>query len=238
MVWVPLAVAAAGVVALAAAARAEPPALTSADGGAPNAAPAADAPNAAPAAGVPNAAPSAGAPNTAAPADSDRLSPERLLSGPSLYETGRVGTAPQATPKAIAPEEQFDLGREKAVDSATASLPPAAPRAGVVDQAVLDQQIENRFAALENCRVDVARQKRVPPTEILATTLTLRWTIRPNGVTADTVVVASSPVDIDVMSCVKTAMMRWKFMAPRGGPVRLERVFNFRALQELEPPSH
>jgi len=30
---------------------------------------------------------------------------------------------------------------------------------------------------------------------------------------------------------VKTAMMRWKFMAPRGGPVRIERVFNFRALQ-------
>jgi hypothetical protein len=190
---------------------------------------------------VPSAAPGAGpsaAPSAAPGQSSDPLSPERLLSGPSLYETGRVGTAPQAAPKAIEPQEVQDLGREKSVDTAAASIAPPAPRAGVIDQAALDQQIENRFAALQNCRVDVARQKRVPPNEIVATTLTLRWTIRPNGTTADTVVVASNPVDLEVMSCVKSAMMGWKFMAPRGGPVRLERVFNFRALQELEPPSH
>jgi hypothetical protein len=166
--------------------------------------------------------------------DVDRPSPNRLPSLPSLYETGRIGAAPEAERTAIEPQEEINVSSEKSVDNTTADVTDVtapAPRSGVVNQAVLDQQIANRFATLESCRADVARTKRVPPNEVLASTLTLRWTIRPNGATADTTVVATSPVDLDVMSCVKTALVRWKFTAPRGGPVRVERVFNFRALQ-------
>jgi hypothetical protein len=165
-------------------------------------------------------------------ADSDRLSPRRLLSGPSLYETGRIGTAPQAK-SAIEPQEQLDLGHEKSVDREAASTAAPVPRSGEINQAVLDHQIDARFGVLDNCRLDVARTKSVPPTDIVASTLTLRWTIRPNGSTADTVVVASSPADPEVMSCVKAAMRGWKFVAPRGGSVQVERAFTFKPL----PPS-
>jgi hypothetical protein len=173
--------------------------------------------------------PDGGSPN-AEPVESDRPSPTQLMPGPSLYETGRIGTTPQAASTAIEPEEQLGTRREKSVEGAAATIATPGPKTGVVDQNVLDQQIEARFAPLEDCRVDVARAKRVKPAQIIATTLTLRWTIQPGGVTADTLVVASSPVDLDVMSCVKSAMSRWKFIAPRGGPVRVERLFTFRPL--------
>ena len=81
---------------------------------------------------------------------------------------------------------------------------------------------------MQNCRVDVARAKRVPPSKVVADELFLRWTIEPSGQVSSTEVVATTRVDLDLMDCVKAAMSRWSFTPPRGGAVRIERPFTFR----------
>jgi hypothetical protein len=169
---------------------------------------------------------------TAAPSDPDRPSRTGLLSGPSLYETGRIGSAPQAAPTAIEPQGALGAPGEKSVEGAANEVANAEPRLapGVVNKVILDREIDARFAGLEDCRVDVARSKRIKPNEVIATTLALRWTIRPSGEAADTAVVATSPVDLEVMDCLKAAMSSWKFTPPRGGSVRIERSFTFRPL--------
>jgi hypothetical protein len=162
----------------------------------------------------------------------DRLSPTRLLSGPSIYETGRVGVAPEAEPTAIVPEEEMGSRREKRVKRAVAGVDtgPIQPPPGVVDSPTLEREIRTRFSEVESCRVDVARIRQVLPAEITAEKLMLRWTILPTGETTRTAVVATAPVDLDVMDCVKGVMSRWHFTSPVGGPVEIERAFAFHQL--------
>jgi hypothetical protein len=170
----------------------------------------------------------------AAPAG-DPLSPSALLSGPSLYETGKVGvspdTAPAPAPTPVPQELQWAGNGEKSIKPVAADIadaPPPRPPEGVIAPARLDREIAGYFEALDNCRVDVARAKQVAVGKVTADQLWLRWTIEPSGETGPTEVVATTPIDLDVMDCVKSAMSRWTFTAPRGGAVHVERAFAFR----------
>jgi hypothetical protein len=108
---------------------------------------------------------------------------------------------------------------------------------GQVDLGLLDQEIDARFASLDHCRVDVARRKRVSPAQIAADTLTLRWTILGKGQVAAMDVVGSTPVDPEVMDCIKREGSSWRFTAPFGGDVRLQRVLVFRLLPTAPVPA-
>jgi hypothetical protein len=163
----------------------------------------------------------------------DRFSPMRMLSGPSVYETGRVGAIPEAESTAIEPQEQIGIRNEKTVKRIAAGTEPMSlkPRPGTIDQGILEREIRTRFADVEGCRVDVARTRRINPAEVTADRLTLRWTIQPGGDIVATTVVATAPVDLEVMDCIKGAMSRWTFSSPIGGPVEVERAFTFHALR-------
>jgi hypothetical protein len=165
----------------------------------------------------------------------DPLSPTNLVAGPSLYETGKLGSmpesAPDPVPTPIPAELQWAGNGEKSIKSVAADIadaPPPRPPEGIIDPAMLSQEIAANFETVENCRVDVARAKRVPPSKVVADELLLRWTIEPTGQTGPTEVVATRQVDLDLMDCVKAAMSRWAFTPPRGGAVRIERPFAFR----------
>jgi hypothetical protein len=173
------------------------------------------------------------APTAAPPADP--LSPSSLLSGPSLYETGKVGVspdnAPMPAPTPVPQELQWAGNGEKSIKPVAADIadaPPPRPPEGVISPARLEREIGAYFEALENCRVDVARVRQVAPGKVVADQLLLRWTIEPSGETGPTEVVATTSNDLDVMGCVKAAMSRWTFSAPRGGAVHVERPFAFR----------
>lgn len=167
--------------------------------------------------------------------ESDPLSPTNLVAGPSLYETGKMGvipgSGPTPAPTPIPAELQWAGNSEKSIKPVAADIadaPPPRPPEGIIDPAMLGQEIAANFEAVENCRVDVARAKRVPPSRVVADELLLRWTIEPTGQTGSTEVVATTQVDLDLMDCVKAAMSRWSFTRPRGGAVRIERPFTFR----------
>jgi hypothetical protein len=165
----------------------------------------------------------------------DPLSPANLVAGPSLHETGKVGVVPESAatpaPTPVPAELQWAGNSEKSIKPVAADIadaPPPRPPEGTIDAARLTQEIQANFETLENCRVDVARSKRVELSKVVADELLLRWTIEPSGQTGATGVVAATPVDLDLMDCVKAAMSRWSFSQPRGGAIHVERPFTFR----------
>jgi hypothetical protein len=156
---------------------------------------------------------------------------------PSLYETGKVGVAPESAPSPaptpVPLELQWANNGEKSIKPVAADIadaPPPRPPEGTIDPRRLGQEIDHNFEALENCRVDVARIKRVPPSKVVADQLLLRWTIDPTGTTSSTEVVATTSVDLELMDCAKSVMSRWTFTRPHGGSVRIERLYTFRRI--------
>lgn len=186
--------------------------------------PAATVPSPSPAAATPAPIPAATAPKA------DPLSPSTLMSGPSLYETGRIATAPVAASANMIENEPMPNGdKEKSISPVASTIDVAALRApaGFIDPRVLDREIAERFTDVANCRIEVARSKQVKPPQIVADRLLLRWIIERDGTTAATDVVATAPVDLGVMDCAKRVMSQWRFTPPRNGSKAVERAFVF-----------
>jgi hypothetical protein len=106
----------------------------------------------------------------------------------------------------------------------------------VIDGKRLDSEIAAQFEPLEECRIDVARGKQLREREVAADRLTLRWTIQPTGKVQAPAVVATTAVDADVLDCVKHQMSGWTFSRPSGGPLPVEREFQFRSAALPAPP--
>lgn len=161
---------------------------------------------------------------------SDALTPARLMAGPSIFETGRVGK--MAVSGAQIPKTRADHGilQEPLVPQPVGPAErPAQPPSGVINQAVLGREIKSRFAALGTCRTEVARHGKIAPMSGPKHRLMLRWTILPSGRITDATVIATARVNLRVMDCVKRHMTAWTFSAPRGGSVRVERPLTFGA---------
>jgi hypothetical protein len=152
------------------------------------------------------------------------------LNGLDPGRTGRIANVPVAHGGAtIAPAVLRESHEAPVAPAATVALAPPPP--GVIDDKLLSQEIATRFEPLALCRIDVARNKQLRAEEVEADRLTLRWTIEPTGKVRATEVVATTPVDADVLHCVKHQMTAWTFSRPSGGPLPVERVFSFRSAQ-------
>lgn len=173
-------------------------------------------------------------PSAANEGDRARESARDPASASPPRETGRVGSTPKAagfpiegsgpimpvSPEtAITPIEKGD----EAQDVAGAGAP-----AGHIDPALLEPEIQAGLATARLCRLEIARRKRIAPERVRAQTLELRWVILSSGTVGDRVVVATSPVDPDVMTCVKGRMAGWTFTAPTGGQMALRRDLVFK----------
>jgi hypothetical protein len=156
------------------------------------------------------------------------------LNGLDPNRMGRIAYMPVAhAGTAIAPAVLRQRREAPVAPAATVALAPRPP--GVIDDKVLGGEIASRFEPLALCRIDVARSKQLRAEEVEADRLTLRWTIEPTGKATATEVVATTPVDADVLHCVKHQMTTWTFSRPSGGPLPVERVFSFRSA-ELPAP--
>ena len=156
------------------------------------------------------------------------------LNGLDPNRTGRIANVPVAHEgTTIAPAVLRQSKEAPVAPAAVVALAPPPP--GVIDDKLLADEIAARFETLAVCRIDVARSKQVRAEQVEADRLTLRWTIDPNGKAITTQVVATTPVDADVLHCVKHHMTTWTFSRPSGGPLPVERVFRFQST-ELPPP--
>jgi hypothetical protein len=155
-----------------------------------------------------------------------------FLASPSLYETGRVGTTIvsdagfgiQPTQDRAMPVEH--VVRPRAVDI---NRPLAGSRPGLVSGGELAQQLGRQVPTLDGCRLEVARQQRLPWNEVAAGRVTLQWNILSTGAVADPTVVAIDPIDLHVLDCVYSKMRQWTFARPsRGTIVHVSQPFAFR----------
>jgi hypothetical protein len=171
-----------------------------------------------------------GAPSAARAAEPDGLR------GVTSSRSGRVaGVALDPSDAAIVPGTVPPDSPELSVAAASARA-LTADREGRIDLRILDRETAARFGALGHCRGDIARRRRVSPARIVADALTLRWTITTKGQVTFMEVVGTTPVDADVLDCVKREARNWRFTGPVGGDVRLQRAFVFRPLAP-EPPA-
>lgn len=156
------------------------------------------------------------------------------LSG-KLRTTGRIG-APQAQPAgpmaaavldAGPPEETRDprkaVGRIEADDTAVdATARPA--RSNGAD----DEEIRRTDGAVANCRVEVARRRRLPPAKVAAGTVVVRFTIEKNGRVREAEALSAVDTDLEVAACAKRVLSDWKFVKRvRDAEVVVERTYRF-----------
>ena len=120
--------------------------------------------------------------------------------------------------------------RELSVTAAVATAVIVEP-VGPSNVRLLDREITAKFASVDHCRTDVARRKRLAAADHGGHPLTLRWTIVGKGQVAAMDVIGSTPVDADVLDCIKRDTNSWLFTtAVGGGDVRLNRALVFRRL--------
>ena len=166
-------------------------------------------------------------------AGGDALAPKQMQSGPSLLETGKVSPAKlegDRPAKGVAPARKLPARPEpKVAASDTPTASPAPPPAKVALPPALQQQIAARLRELNGCRVQVARDKHVPPAQVRAGAVVLRWTIGPDGKVSGVEVVEQTPVDPAVLECTQQAITKWTFPVPDNGPLPIERHYRFHA---------
>ncbi|HEY4187728.1 MAG TPA: AgmX/PglI C-terminal domain-containing protein [Polyangia bacterium] len=163
----------------------------------------------------------------------DALAPAKLLAGPSLSETGKVGRsklegeAPAASMRAA---PKLKARPEPPVAASDTAMPPSSPPPAKVPlPRAVQQQVAVHLRGLKDCRGTVARDKHVPAAQVPAGSLQLRWTINADGSVAAAEVVEKTAVDPAVMECARQTIAKWTFPLPDQGPLHVERRYRFPA---------
>jgi|tagenome__1003787_1003787.scaffolds.fasta_scaffold20777653_2 hypothetical protein len=147
----------------------------------------------------------------------------------SLQTTGQFRQAPVREEASIpAPRVDDDRAAERAA--------PPAPDGTAIPVMALESNMGTRVNELLACRMQVAAERRVPISQVVAGSVLMRWTVRTDGGVDDPEVVALRDTDPDVLVCVKRKLAAWSFGPPRdGSPVRLEHKLAFAPTSE--PPA-
>ncbi len=144
----------------------------------------------------------------------------------ALNETGRIG--------ALSPRSDVPIGVPNIPDRrALGNRPEAAPADGPRDEHTLAQRpadiSEQEFRQTErpvaNCRIEVARRRRVAPAHISAGTVVLRFTIEPSGRVRDAEAVSADHTDLEVAACAKRVLSEWTFAKHAFGDINVEREY-------------
>jgi hypothetical protein len=155
-----------------------------------------------------------------------------FLAAPSLYETGRVGAMTVSDPGAsIQQTQDRAMPLEQVVQPAVVdvSKPLVGSRPGVVSRGMLAHQLEKQVPTLNSCRIEFARQQRLPWNQVAAGHVMLQWNILPTGAVSDATVVAIDPIDLHVLDCAQSRMRQWTFPRPSTGSiVHVSQPFSFR----------
>jgi hypothetical protein len=161
------------------------------------------------------------------------------LNGLAPDQLGRVAGASvgHGDTEISPPEVNSGAARREAQVRGPAARALAPAPVGTLDPRLLAWEIATGFENIGSCRTDVARRRQVPVGSVQADRLTLRWTILETGRVAGATAVGTTPIDADVLDCVKRQMTGWVFSSPSGGPVPVERTFAFRPVPPGSAPA-
>jgi hypothetical protein len=124
-----------------------------------------------------------------------------------------------------------------ATETVVGETVPAAASTSSEDPIAAAEAEHDHFAGAEHrlaaCRIEVARRRRVPPARVAAGTVTLRWTIQPDGHVRNAEAVGAVDTDLDVAACAKRVMSEWVFDRAKPGtdaavhPVTVQATYKF-----------
>jgi hypothetical protein len=87
---------------------------------------------------------------------------------------------------------------------------------------------KQRLGELQSCRNEVAFDRKVKPSTVVARGVLLRWTVNREGKPQDVEVVAVAPTDPDVMTCVHRKLSAWQEAELPDDPYRVSHKLSFR----------
>lgn len=112
----------------------------------------------------------------------------------------------------------------QSADTPDSSEKPAPPsQEPKPEEAINVTAFEKEAQRLWRCRYDVAAKLRKAPAEVLAGNVLIRFTVNVQGVPFGVVVVAEQATDSDVLTCVKTAVERWRMSPPPQSDLYVEK---------------
>jgi len=88
-----------------------------------------------------------------------------------------------------------------------------------------EQEYAQTQKPVANCRIEVARRRRVAPAQVAAGNVVLRFTIEPSGRVRDAEAVSAVNTDLEVAACAKRVLSEWTFAKHATGNINVERVY-------------
>jgi hypothetical protein len=143
----------------------------------------------------------------------------------AMNRPGRVGD--------LAPRAEVPVGAARIPDGQALGNAPKAAAAsdrseertptGAAGLSELEYHQTERPVA--NCRIEVARRRRVVPAQVSAGTVVLRFTVEPSGRVRDAEAVWAANTDLDVAACAKRVLSEWTFAKHAAGDIQVERSY-------------
>jgi hypothetical protein len=148
---------------------------------------------------------------------------------------GDGGVAPERgplTPPAAAPSTASGamqlLERPVTERVAERAVPQVAMNEGHMrGDPTIEAEYRRAEPRLQQCRIEVARRRRVAPSRVAAKSVTLRWTIEPSGRVHDAEALLAPQTDHEVAACAKRVITEWTFAKQTGGPQTIEWTYTF-----------
>lgn len=143
----------------------------------------------------------------------------------AMNGTGRVGD--------LSPRAEVPVGAARIPDGqAVGNTPKAAPAGGLREErtpprapGLAEEEYQQTERPVANCRIEVARRRRVVPTQVSAGTVVLRFTVEPSGRVRDAEAVSAANTDLDVAACAKRVLSDWTFAKHASGDIQVERSY-------------
>jgi len=152
-----------------------------------------------------------------------------------LRGTGGAGTlTPRSggriapgVPDAGAPERTRDpqqaATRLEDDDAAVAAAALPARPGGATDA-----ELQRTDGAVADCRIEVARRRRLPPAKVAAGTVVVQFTIDKSGRVREAEALSAVDTDLEVAACAKRVLADWKFpQRARDAEVVVQRTYRF-----------
>lgn len=92
---------------------------------------------------------------------------------------------------------------------------------------IIETEYRRAEPRLQQCRIEVARRRRVAPSRVAAKSVTLRWTIEASGRVHDAEALLAPQTDTEVAACAKRVISEWVFAKQPGGPQTIEWTYTF-----------
>jgi hypothetical protein len=145
-----------------------------------------------------------------------------------LKTTGRVGDlVPRSTAQIEAASPDGGVAARTPTLPAPSLDAEGQARAASEPPGLAEEEYRRTDGPVTACRVEIARRRRIAPVKVAARTVTVRFTIEPDGRVRDAEALAAAGTDLEVAACAKRVVSEWVFAKHAQGPIVVQRRYLF-----------